>query len=115
MDPGAMTEEQQLEWALRMSMQETTGAPSSTAAEPAQQDVAPVTSPSSETIASTQLSEAENVPKTGGDTNTSSTAEPMEVDEPTPPTAAEMNAVRSNLFDVLELFAEACYLICGFF
>ncbi|KAL3998807.1 von Willebrand factor type A domain family protein [Acanthocheilonema viteae] len=71
MDPGAMTEEQQLEWALRMSMQEGTGAASST-------------TPSSNTATSGQLPTTEvsametaTTPKE----DQSGTAEAMEVDD----------------------------------
>ncbi|VDK78691.1 unnamed protein product [Litomosoides sigmodontis] len=73
MDPGTMTEEQQLEWALRMSMQEGTGTASS----------ATMQASSPNTAASCQIAEAEismesaTTPKA----DQSGTTEAMEVDD----------------------------------
>lgn len=72
MDPGTMTEEQQLEWALRMSMQEGAGTGSS-----------PALQTSSNTATSCQLAATE-VPMesaTTPKTDQSGTAEAMEVDD----------------------------------
>ncbi|VDK68685.1 unnamed protein product [Onchocerca ochengi] len=73
MDPGAMTEEQQLEWALRMSMQEGTDVASSATA----QEPSPNTATSGQ-LATTEMSITETAtPKV----DQSGTTEAMEVDE----------------------------------
>lgn len=76
MDPGAMTEEQQLEWALRMSMQE--GGGTSSSAPEAAQNMA-VSSPSATNQQSIQGLELENTQRNGD-----STVEAMEIDNPAP-------------------------------
>uniref|UniRef100_A0A915PJK2 26S proteasome non-ATPase regulatory subunit 4 n=1 Tax=Setaria digitata TaxID=48799 RepID=A0A915PJK2_9BILA len=73
MDPGAMTEEQQLEWALRMSMQEGTGAASSTAQE----------TPSSPDTATSATMQAPGTEAATPKMDQSAGTEAMEVDEST--------------------------------
>ncbi|CAG9530353.1 unnamed protein product [Cercopithifilaria johnstoni] len=72
MDPGAMTEEQQLEWALRMSMQEGAGATSSATLQTSSPNTA-----ISDQLATTEMSSMEIATTPKGD----QTAEAMEVDD----------------------------------
>ncbi|MCP9257233.1 26S proteasome non-ATPase regulatory subunit 4 [Dirofilaria immitis] len=73
MDPGAMTEEQQLEWALRMSMQEGAGAASSATIQ------TPL--PNTTTSGQSAITETSTTETTTPKVNQSATTEAMEVDE----------------------------------
>ncbi|EJD74755.1 hypothetical protein LOAG_17971 [Loa loa] len=74
MDPGAMTEEQQLEWALRMSMQEGTGIASSATLQTPSPNAA-----TSGQLATTEMSAMETA--TTPKVDQSGTTEEMEVDD----------------------------------
>uniref|UniRef100_A0A0R3RTJ1 26S proteasome non-ATPase regulatory subunit 4 n=1 Tax=Elaeophora elaphi TaxID=1147741 RepID=A0A0R3RTJ1_9BILA len=76
MDPGAMTEEQQLEWALRMSMQEGTGAASSATLQTSSPNTA-----TTDQLATTEMSAMETATTPKADQ--SGSAEAMEVDDST--------------------------------
>lgn len=100
MDPGAMTEEQQLEWALRMSMQEGTGVASSAALQ--------VPSPNTATSTTTEMSAMESA--TTPKMDQSGTADAMEVDD----SAASRDATMVFFFS---FFKEDClylkYIPCA--
>lgn len=82
MDPGSMTEEQQLEWALRMSMQEgAANAEQSTTAVSVAATV-PATADEGTTIAAAPSSDA-------------ATSDQMEVDATTPTTQQQPSATAS--------------------
>ncbi|VIO96925.1 Ubiquitin interaction motif family protein [Brugia malayi] len=77
MDPGAMTEEQQLEWALRMSMQEGTGAASSATLQTPSQN----TITTGQSTTTTEMSAMETATAAPPKVNQSGTTEQMEVDD----------------------------------